>query len=190
MESSLPPAKLAAGAKKAAGAAALLAVALLGWWLLRPTPPAPEPLPAVVRASAEREPAAKAPPPAPVEQADFLPDGQQIYPAGSVAPPEPQGMAPHGLTPRHQRIYRENNLVGSLNGAMDVGDVAGLRRLLQQYREEFPEDSHVLQVGYELIANCLEHPRSSRHREIAQRYYEEELNSGLRRYIRRHCLAN
>ncbi len=125
-----------------------------------------------------------------VEHADYLPDGQPIYPAGSAAPPDPHGMAPHGLTPQHLRIYRENNLVGNLNGAMDVGDVAGLRRLLQQYREEYPEDAHVLQDGYEIIANCLEHPRSSRFREIAQRYYDEELDSGLRRYIRRHCLEN
>lgn len=97
------------------------------------------------------------------------------------------GVQPHPITPEHQRIFRENNLIGDLNGAMDVGDVAGLRKLLQQYRTEYPEDAHVLQDGYELIANCLER-LSPETRAIAQRYYDEELDSGLRRYIRRHCL--
>lgn len=96
-------------------------------------------------------------------------------------------MPSHPLTPEHQRIFRENNLIGDLNGAMDVGDVAGLRARLQQYREEYPEDAHVLQDGYELIADCLEHP-GAQTRAKAQRYYDEELASGLRRYIRRHCL--
>jgi len=70
---------------------------------------------------------------------------------------------------------------------MDVADIAGLRRLLHEYREEYPEDAHVLQDGYALIADCLERldPQT---RATAQRYYDEELDSGLRRYIRRHCL--
>ena len=97
------------------------------------------------------------------------------------------GMLPHPITPEHERIFQENNLIGELNGAMDVKDVAGLRKLLQQYREEYPEDSHVMQDGYALIANCLERPGPET-RAVAQRYYDEQLDSGLRRYIRRHCL--
>ena len=97
------------------------------------------------------------------------------------------GMLPHPITPQHERIFHENNLIGDLNGAMDVKDVAGLRQLLKQYREEYPEDSHVLQEGYELIANCLERPGPET-RAVAQRYYDEQLDSGLRRHIRRHCL--
>jgi len=96
-------------------------------------------------------------------------------------------MAPHPLTPQHQRIFRENNLIGDLNGAMDVNDAAGLRALLAQYREEYPEDAHVLQDGYGLIADCIERPGTET-RAAAQRYYDEQLDSGLRRYIRRHCL--
>jgi hypothetical protein len=117
---------------------------------------------------------------------DFTPDGVPIRPVGS-AEVEAKGMVPHPITPQHQRIFRENNLIGDLNGAMDVEDAAGLRRLLKQYREEYPEDAHVLQDGYELIANCLERlgPET---RAAAQRYYDEQLDSGLRRYIRRHCL--
>ena len=96
-------------------------------------------------------------------------------------------MVPHPITPLHQRIFRENGLIGDLNGAMDVKDAAGMRRLLKQYREEYPEDAHVLQDGYELIADCLEQPTAAT-RAAAQHYYDEQLDSGLRRYIRRHCL--
>jgi len=113
-------------------------------------------------------------------------DGVPVRPAGS---PEinAEGMLPHPITPQHERIFHENNLIGDLNGAMDVKDVAGLRWLLKQYRDEFPEDAHLLQEGYELIANCLERP-GAESRANAQRYYDEELGSGLRRYIRRYCL--
>ena len=96
-------------------------------------------------------------------------------------------MVPHPITPQHARIFRENNLIGELNGAMDALDAAGLRRVLAQYRDEYPEDSHVLQDGYALIASCLEQ-LTPEARAAAQRYYDEELDSGLRRYIRRHCL--
>ena len=117
---------------------------------------------------------------------NVTPDGLPIRPEGSDEV-DGVGMLPHPLSPEHQRIFRENNLIGNLNGAMDVADVAGLRTLLKQYRDEYPEDAHVLQHGYELIANCLERPGPET-RAIAQRYYDEELDSGLRRYIRRHCL--
>ena len=53
---------------------------------------------------------------------------------------------------------------------MDVKDVAGLRTLLEQYREEYPEDAHVLADGYQLIADCLEHP-GAEIRAAAQRYF-------------------
>jgi hypothetical protein len=96
-------------------------------------------------------------------------------------------MVPHPITPQHERIFRENNLIGDLNGAMDMKDAPGLRRLLQQYRDEYPEDAHVLQQGYAIIASCLE-SLTPETRSAAQRYYDEELDSGLRRYIRRHCL--
>ncbi len=120
--------------------------------------------------------------------ADVTPDGLRIAPANDGEPHEP-GMLPHPITPQHERIFRENALVASLNGAMDVKDAKGLRALLEAYREEYPEDAHVLQDGYAIIADCLENP-GPKTRAVAQRYYDEELASGLRRYIRRHCLEN
>lgn len=164
------------------GLAALLAAGAVAFWLLRPSVPAALPAAPTIVAAPARAPlddAATAP-------ADFTPDGIPIRPAGS-AQVNAEGMVPHPLTPTHQRIFRENNLIGNLNGAMDVKDAAGLRALLKQYRDEYPEDAHVLQDGYELIADCLERPGRET-RAVAQRYYDEQLDSGLRRYIRRHCL--
>jgi len=68
-----------------------------------------------------------------------------------------------------------------------VRDAAGIRRLLAQYREEFPEDAHLVQDGYEVIANCLDQP-SPNNQAAARRYYDEQLGSNIRRYVRRHCL--
>jgi hypothetical protein len=94
---------------------------------------------------------------------------------------------PHPITEQHQRIFRENQLIGALDGAMDVRDGAGMRRLLQRYRQEYPDDPSALQSGYELIADCLEHPGPAA-RAAAQRYYDTERGSTLRRFVARHCL--
>jgi len=164
------------------GLGCALAAGALGWWLLRPAAVAPDvPGPAARAQESAPAPQAEAST-APVSFYDNLP----IRPAGSVAA-NAQGMIPHPITPQHQRIFHENNLIGDLNGAMDAKDAAGLRALLRQYRDEYPEDAHVLQDGYELVANCLEHPDAET-RAIAQRYYDEQRDSGLRRYIRRYCL--
>lgn len=166
--------------------AAALAAGALAWWALRPSATPPDlPGPGSVAAAAEAtEPAAK-------PQAETSPvtyyQGMPVRPAGSGDVEHAEGMLPHAITPTHERIYRENALIGNLNGAMDVKDAAGLRELLKQYRDEYPEDAHVLADGYELIANCLERPGPET-RAVAQRYYDEQLDSGLRRYIRRHCL--
>jgi hypothetical protein len=166
----------------------MLALLGAGAWLLRPLPAPPEleatpaPLDYAIRTRPEPEPTSE------TTTADYTAGGIRIRPAGS-APIDARGMAPHPVTPQHRRIFRENNLIGSLNGAMDVQDAAGLRRLLERYREEYPEDSHVLQDGYAIIADCLERPGAET-RAVAQRYYDEQLDSGLRRYIRRHCLES
>jgi hypothetical protein len=94
---------------------------------------------------------------------------------------------PHPITPEHQRIFRENSLIADLNGAMDVGDFRALRELNADYRKDYPEDDHLLQHGYDLIADCLE-ARTPENRAKAQRFFDTELASTLRRYVRRHCL--
>jgi hypothetical protein len=94
---------------------------------------------------------------------------------------------PHPVTEEHQRIFGENSVIGSLNGAMDVEDFEGLRRLNEQYKKEYPEDPHRLQSGYDLIADCLEQP-TPENRNRAERYFKEERASTLRRYVKRYCL--
>ena len=165
---------------------AVLAAGVLAWWALRPSAtPADVAGPGSVAQAPEQALTTV------VKQAETTPinyyKGQPVRPAGSGDVEHAEGMLPHAITPTHERIYRENQLIGNLNGAMDVKDAAGLRELLKQYRDEYPEDAHVLADGYELIASCLEHPGAET-RAVAQRYYDEQLDSGLRRYIRRHCL--
>jgi hypothetical protein len=156
------------------------------WWAWRPSTSPPDVAgPGLPATASEATPRAALEPKTQLEPVNFV-DGVPVRPAGSAAV-NAEGMLPHPLTPQHQRIFRENNLIGNLNGAMDVKDAAGLRRLLAQYRDEYPEDAHVLQDGYALVADCLERPGPET-RAVAQRYYDEQLDSGLRRYIRRHCL--
>jgi hypothetical protein len=169
-----------------AGLAALLVASAAAWWALRPSALPPEVAgPGLPAPELETTPPAARGAPEQIEPVNFV-DGVPVRPAGS-AQVNAEGMLPHPLTPQHERIFRENNLIGNLNGAMDVKDAAGLRKLLARYRDEYPEDAHVLQDGYELIADCLERPGPET-RAVAQRYYDEQLDSGLRRYIRRHCL--
>lgn len=172
------------------GLTSLLALGILAWCFSSPSgavqgPSDPGELvePAAV---AVAPPTVSQSPPRRAAPSSVSPDGLAIRPADS-AEVNRIGMPSHPITPEHQRIYRENNLIGDLNDAMDSADAAGLRSRLQQYRDEYPEDAHVLQDGYALIADCLERlgPET---RARAQRYYDEELASGLRRYIRRHCL--
>jgi hypothetical protein len=165
--------------------AAALTAGALAWWALRP-PATPPELPGPGPATQTPEPALTTVVKAETQPVTYY-QGMPVRPAGSGDVEHAEGMLPHAITPTHERIYRENDLIGNLNGAMDVKDVAGLRALLKQYRDEYPEDAHVLADGYELIANCLEHPGPET-RAVAQRYYDEQLDSGLRRYIRRHCL--
>lgn len=112
-----------------------------------------------------------------------------INPADPDAPkPEGGPLHPHPITPQHERIFRENELIGDLFGAMDVKDGAGVRRLADRYRREYPEDPNQLQRGYDVIADCLEHPGPEA-TAAGQRYYDAERGSILRRFVARHCLG-
>ena len=94
---------------------------------------------------------------------------------------------PHPISPAHERIFKENNMIGAMNAAMDLGNVEELRRLNSEYRKEYPEDAHLLQVGYDLIADCMER-RTAANRVAAERFYDTQIASALRRYVRIHCL--
>ena len=101
---------------------------------------------------------------------------------------QPEGpMHPHPITPAHQRIFRENDLVGALNLAVDYEDAPRIREVVAQYRAEYPEDAYRLQDGYAIIADCLERLDADT-RARASRFWETEIRSQTRRYVRRYCL--
>lgn len=95
---------------------------------------------------------------------------------------------PHYITPQHERIFRENNLLGQLSGAMQVGDFIAMRRFNAEYRKDYPEDEHRVQEGYEIIADCLEEPTDAR-KARAERFWKTQRASIVRRYVRRYCLS-
>jgi hypothetical protein len=174
-----------------------LVVALVAVWLLvreRPSepiatapaeeeaPPAAEEAPRLPRRAPAPPPPEPAPPP--LKEEIVTSDGLPIMPARGEA----TGPAhPHPITPQHQRIYGENRLVGAIEGAMDVKDTAGMRRLLDQYRREYPEDDQDLQDGYGVIADCIDHAGAPA-RAAAERWLDAHNGSTAKRYVLRYCL--
>lgn len=118
---------------------------------------------------------------------DVATDGLPYMPAAPDARAPTGPVHPHRITTEHARVFRENATIQSLNDAMDSKDAHALRRFLTRYRLEYPEDGQQLQQGYELIANCLE--ERSGYQAAAQRYFDVETASSLRRFVLRHCLG-
>ena len=164
-----------------------LVAGLAGLWLTTRNEAPPEPTSAAAAPAAVKSRAADIVPARLEPPLELASDGIPIMPHEPTEAASEQPMHPHPHTPKHERIYRENNLVGHLNGAMDSKDVAGMRRLLERYRAEYPEDPNDLQRGYEVIVDCLERPGEETRGE-AERYWRERKGSILRRYVRRHCL--
>jgi hypothetical protein len=169
--------------------------ALLAWVVHRARQPDAPPVASAEEASAEPAPSVP-PPPAPPQRRPPAPaapapseeiitsDGLPIMPVRG----EPTGpVHPHPITPRHLRIYAENRLIGGIEGAMEVKDTAGMRRLLEQYRREYPEDDNQLQDGYAVIADCLDH-RDDATRAAAERWLDLHNGSGAKRFVLRHCI--
>lgn len=155
-----------------------------GWLLCGPAhpPEAEVDVTETPRPSAPSAPAAApAMPPPPV---------QAPAPAASPFPDEQSADAlpqPHPITPEHVRIQRENHLIQEMNDAMDLKDGPKLREIVGRYRTESFEDVDKLAEGYEIIANCLEHPGPAS-RAAAQAFWDRERGSIIRRHLHRHCL--
>jgi hypothetical protein len=178
---------------------AAMVLGLAAWVMVRKAPPE-EPAPLAEVEQSEPAPAVppperpvvarKLPPPPAAPQPkplEYMSDGVPIMPAGPDDPHPNTFVHPHPITPQHLRIFRENGLLFQLNEAMDGNEAPRLRGLLAQYRDEYPDDPHDMQKGYALIADCIEHP-SDETRAAARRYYDEEIASTLRRFVKRHCL--
>jgi hypothetical protein len=100
---------------------------------------------------------------------------------------QPADPHPHPINAERRRIQHELQLSSALSDAMAIKDVPRMRELLAEYRREHANDEHKLQEGYSLIADCIERPGEAT-RAAAQRYYDLERASTLRRFVRRACL--
>ena len=167
-----------------AGVLTLFLAAVALWWMFRESGAAPGDArnAAVVRSSPEPERAARAEP----KPAELAADPIRVMAAGSADNSETEPRHPHPITPAHERNFKQLNRIAQLNSLMDLGDVDELRQTNRKYREEYPEAT-LYQEGYDLIADCLE-GRTSVTRAAAERYWNAQVASNLRRYIRRYCL--
>lgn len=93
----------------------------------------------------------------------------------------------HPITPDHLRIYRENAYGFAIDNAIQVRDVAAIRRMNAEYRKEFPRDDYVLQDAYDMIADCLEEKTPERVAR-ARKFWQTRRSSRARRDLRRICL--
>jgi hypothetical protein len=134
-----------------------------------------------------RSPQPPAPAAAPYREEVITSDGLPIMPARDTDPRPDGPVHPHPITPQHERIFAENRLIGALDGAMDVKDAAGMRKLLEQYRREYPEDDNQLQEGYAVVADCFDRPGAAS-RAAAERWLTTHNGSPLKRWVNRHCL--
>jgi hypothetical protein len=172
-------------------------VALVAWWVLRgraediaAAPPVDEPAPPATAEARRLPPVPRTRQPRDAEPykeetETVTSDGVPIAPPrGDVAGPA----HPHPITPQHQRIYGENRLVGGIEGAMEAKDAQGMRRLLEQYRREYPEDDQDLQDGYAVIADCIEHPGAAGNRAAADRWLDAHNGSTAKRFVLRYCV--
>lgn len=183
-------------------ALALVALASVGlWYTFAPDGeravkdaqgPAPEALPARAPVRTLRPPVApKRPSPAP--DAKPKPPGlaqehREVVGPGPNDPHEP-GMLPHPLDEAHARIQAENNLIQSLNDAMSFRKVTEMRDMLVEYRRLDPSDIDANQLGYEVIADCIEFPGDAS-LTAAREFYDTQRHSPLRRFVRRICFEN
>jgi hypothetical protein len=103
--------------------------------------------------------------------------------------PHQPGMVPHPLDEARARIDTENRLIQALNDAMSFRKVKEMREMLITYRKLDPQDIDKNQLGYEVIADCIEFPGEAS-LSAARSFYATERHSPLRRFVRRICFEN
>jgi hypothetical protein len=103
--------------------------------------------------------------------------------------PHEPGMHPHPITPEHERIYAENRLIQELNDLMSFRKTKEMRERLAEYKKLDPEDIEKNQLGYEVIADCIEFPGEAS-LAAARHFYDTQRHSPLRRFVRRICFEN
>jgi hypothetical protein len=133
-------------------------------------------------------------PPAPTPALPPAPPVASPGPSLNVVGPGPDdphepGMVPHPLDEAHARIDTENRLLQALNDAMSFRKVKEMREMLVTYRKLDPSDTDKHQLGYEVIADCIEFPGESS-LAAAREFYDTQRHSPLRRFVRRICFEN
>jgi len=195
----LPRSSSSSSSKRTVAALALGAVTLLAGWLFfarrnegQEVSPPPENTP--TSAAPERENTNAAPPPRktqplPAPKADdhVAADGLGFMPPHEGDPKPPGPLHPHPITPTHERIFAENRIAFALDDATDARDVAAMRKLLEQYSRDFPEDQWQLQGGYAMVLECLEHPGPAS-RAAAERWLDQNNGSTVKRSVLRNCI--
>ena len=137
-----------------------------------PAQPPPQPRPdSIARASGEH----------------LAADGIGFMPLHDDDPRPPGPLHPHAMDPIRQRIFAENRIAAALDDATDAKDVTAMKRFLEQYITEFPEDQWQLQAGYAVIIRCLEHP-GAESRAAAERWLDENNGSTVKRSVLRNCI--
>lgn len=115
-------------------------------------------------------------------------DGLWVVGPRNSDPHEP-GMHPHPITDEHRRIRAVNEVIQTLNDAMSIRDTKAMRAHVAEYRALDPNDVDRSQLGYTLIADCIDHPGEAS-LAAAKSFYATEGHSPLRRFIRRICFEN
>jgi uncharacterized FAD-dependent dehydrogenase len=103
--------------------------------------------------------------------------------------PHEPGMLPHPITPEHERIYAENRLIQELNDLMSFRKTKEMREKIAEYQKLDPQDIEKNQLGYEIIADCIEFPGEAS-LAAARHFYDTQRHSPLRRFVRRICFEN
>jgi len=115
-------------------------------------------------------------------------DGLWVVGPRSSDPHEP-GMHPHPITDEHRHIRAINEVIQTLNDAMSIRDTKAMRAHVLEYEKLDPSDVDRSQLGYRLIADCIDYPGEAS-LAAARTFYANERHSPLRRFIRRICFEN
>jgi hypothetical protein len=144
---------------------------LATWFALRRGDAAPEDKESVGSADESPSPAAAQPTPEPSARRDEAP----------AAPAPPQQ-----ISPDHQRIRREGEILGTASDAVDLGDAGKLRLMAKTYRAQNFEGAEEIASGYEIIAECLDHPGPIS--KAPAKYYDDNHRASiLRPFLRKAC---
>jgi hypothetical protein len=119
------------------------------------------------------------PPAGPVPDSDLI--------AGPGEENRVPGAKPHPISRDHVRLQEEIALFKAGTDAVAARDVPEIRRIVQEHRASYPDQNQDMADGYEILADCIEHPGAAS-TERARRFFDEETYSMMRRPILRTCL--